>query len=263
VAHARRANDERGWSEALSWLASSAYIGPTHVDEGIARCESIREQLSGHRRAQALVLDHLAGLRAMRGEFALARRLLAEGKAILAEFGVTMHTAVSHDEAFVALVSGDATGAEAVLRTGYERLAEMGEKALLATTAAMLAHVVYEQGRWDDAWAFTQAADDAAAADDVSAQISWRAVRAQLLARRGDIAEAKLMSDEAVSMAAQTDWLTDHADALMSRAQVLQVAGDGKEAAAAFESAIALYVQKGNTVAVQRARSLFGQSVPV
>jgi class 3 adenylate cyclase/tetratricopeptide (TPR) repeat protein len=261
--HAERAGDERGWSEALSWLASSAYIGPAPVEDGIARCESIRAQLSGHRRAQALVLHPLAGLRAMRGEFTAARRLLAESNAILTELGMTMHTAVSHHEAYVARVSGDAAGAEAVLRTGYERLEEMGEKALLATTAAMLAHVIYEQGRLDDAWAFTQTAEDAAAADDLSAQIIWRTVRARLLARRGEMADAERMSAEAVALAGRTDWLTDHADALLSQAQVFRMAGETKAAAEALESAIALYTRKGNTIGARRARSSLDFQVPV
>ena len=261
--HSRLAADERGWSESLSWLASSARIGPTPVEDAIARCASIREQLSGHRRELALVLDHVAALLAMRGEFGNARRLLAESKAIMAELGVTIHTAVSHDEAFVAFVSGDLAGAEAVLRAGHERLAEMGEKALLATTAAMLAEVIYEQGRMDDAWDFTQASEAAAAADDVSAQITWRAVRAQILARRGEMAEAKRLSGEAVSMAAGTDWLTNEGDALMSRAHVLRMAGESRAAAESFERAVALYAKKGNTVAVQHASSAFGDSVPV
>ena len=151
VEHAERSGDERGWSNALSWLASSALIGPAPVEEAISRCESIRARLSGHRREGALVLDHLAGLEAMRGDFAAARRLLADRDAVMADLGVTMHTAVSHDEALVALLSGDAAGAEAVLRGGYDRLSEMGEKALLASTAAMLAHSILEQGRPDEA----------------------------------------------------------------------------------------------------------------
>jgi tetratricopeptide (TPR) repeat protein len=261
--HAQRTGDERGWSEALSWLASSAYVGPAHVDDAIVRCESIRAQLSGRRRSQALALHPLAGLRAMRGEFAAARHLLAESNAIFTDLGVTMHTAVSHYEAFVALVSGDAAGAEAVLRVGYERLAKMGEKALLATTAAMLAHVLYEQGRLDDAWAFTRAAKDATAANDLSAQIMWRAVRARLLARKGEMAEAKGLSAEAVALAAPTDWLTDRADALLSQAQVLRMAGDTRAAMGAFEDAIGLYVRKGNTIGARHARSSLDIQVPV
>ena len=261
--HAQRAGDDRGWSEALSWLASSAYVGPAHVDDAIARCESIRGQLSGRRLSQALVLHPLAGLRAMRGEFAAARHLLAESNAIFTDLGVTMHTAVSHHEAFVALVSGDAAGAEAVLRTGYERLAKMGEKALLATTAAMLAHVLYEQRRLDDAWAFTRAAKEASAANDLSAQIMWRAVRARLLARKGEMAEAKRLSAEAVALAAPTDWLTDRADSLLSQAQVLRMAGDTRAAMDAFQDAIGLYSRKGNTIGARHARSSLDIQVPV
>ncbi len=251
----RRASDERGWAEALSWLASSAYVGPTPVGDGIARCEAIRAELSDFRRSQALVLQPLAGLRAMRGEFALARRLLAESSAVQAELGVTMHTAVSHHEAYVALVSGDIDGAATLLSTGYERLEEMGEKALLAETAAMLADVVFEQGRFDDAWRFTQVAEETAATDDLSAQVLWRTARARLLAQRGALLEAKRVGAEAVALAARTDWLTDQADALLSQAQVLSAAGDGRKAADACRGAIDLYTRKGNEVGARRAHS--------
>ena len=256
VEHAERSGDERGWSNALSWLASSALIGPAPVEEAISRCESIRDQLRGYRREQALVLDHLAGLEAMRGEFAAARQLIAERKAVMAELGVTMHTAVSHDEAFVALLSADAASAEAVLRAGYVRLSEMGEKALLASTAAMLAHSIVEQGHLDDAWEFTQVAEETAAADDVSAQIGWRSVRARILARRGEAPEAKRLSAEALTLAARTDWLSEHADALLAHAEVLGLAGEPAAAADAFRGAIALYERKGNTIGARRARSM-------
>ena len=256
VEHAERAGDERGWSNALSWLASSALIGPAPVEEAISRCESIRARLSGHRREGALVLDHLAGLEAMRGDFAAARRLLADRDAVMADLGVTMHTAVSHDEALVALLSGDAAAAEAVLRGGYDRLSEMGEKALLASTAAMLAHSILEQGRPDEAGELTQVAAEMAADDDMSAQIGWRSVRARILARRGEIAEAKRLSAAAVEMAGRTDWLSEHADALLARAEVLGLAGDPATAAEAIRNAIALYDEKGNTIGANRARSM-------
>jgi ATP/maltotriose-dependent transcriptional regulator MalT len=198
----------------------------------------------------------------MQDEVGLARSLLAESKAMMAELGVTMHTAVSHDEAFVAMAAGDLGGAEAVLRAGYERLDEMGEKALLATTAAMLAHVLEEQGRAEEAWAFSDAAQVTAADDDLSVQIMWRAVRARLLARRGAIPQAKRMSAEAVRLAERTDWLTDHADALISHAQVLRMAGDRGGAEDACDTAVALYSEKGNRVGIRRARAQFGDHVP-
>jgi ATP/maltotriose-dependent transcriptional regulator MalT len=126
----------------------------------------------------------------------------------------------------------------------------------MATTAAMLAQIICEQGRLDDAWAFTEVAEEAAASDDLSAQILWRGVRARLLARRGDMSEAKRLSSEAVRLAARTDWLTDHADALLSRADVLRMAGESEATANAVHAAAALYERKGNTVGARRARSM-------
>lgn len=254
--HARRADDDRTWADSLGWLASSAHIGPTPVEEGIARCEDIHAQLSGHRRLQALVMHPLAALRAMRGEFATARRLLADGNAILTELGLTMHTAVSHQEAYVAIAAGDLAEAEAVLREGYARLDEMGEKALLATTAAMLADVVeVGEQNLDEAWGLTRIAAETAADDDLSAQILWRSVRARLLARGGEQEDAQRLSAEAVELAARTDWLTERADALLSHSSVLTAAAEPEAAAEALESAIELYARKGDSAGAQRARS--------
>jgi tetratricopeptide (TPR) repeat protein len=247
----------------LNWLASSAHNGPTPAEEAIARCESIRSQLRDHPRAQAMVLQPLAALRAMRGEIEAAKRLLADSNATIAEFGLSMHTAVSHHEAQVPLLAGDTAGAEAILRAGYERLEEMGEKALLADTAAMLAEVLWEQGRADEAWDYTQEAEAGAAHDDLSAQIGWRIVRARLLARAGDIAEAKRISAEAVELAARTDWLCDHADALLSQGDVHRFAGDADSATPAIREAIALYERKGHTIGAQRARSTLAEQIPV
>jgi ATP/maltotriose-dependent transcriptional regulator MalT len=261
--HFRRAGDQRGWSDVLSWLASSAYVGPMPVERAIARCESIRAQLADHPRPQALVAHPLAGLRAMRGEIAEARQLLSQSNATMADLGVTMHSAVSHHEAYVALLADDANHAEEILRAGHERLTEMGEKALLADTAALLADVVYDRGRADEALALTMEAEEAAAADDISAQIVWRTVRARIRARGGEIAEAKRISAEAVGMAARTDWLCDHAQALLSQGQVLLVAGEADAAGRAMRGAIALYDRKGNTIGARRARSTLEVGVTV
>lgn len=260
--HARRADDDPGLADALSWLASSAYFGPAFVADGIARCEALGARLSAESRAQAVVLDSLAGLHAMRGELDAARRFLARSNSILAELGRGMQSAVSHPEAFVALNSGDAPGAEQVLRAGYDRLLEMGERALLSSTAAMLARALYEQERLDEAWAFTRVAEETAAGDDVSAQITWRSERARLLARRGAAAEAKRVAAEAVGIAARTDWLAEHGDALLAQAEVLRRADGPAAAGAAVSEAIDLYERKGNQIGVRRAQSMQVMNAP-
>jgi class 3 adenylate cyclase/tetratricopeptide (TPR) repeat protein len=256
AAHARRAGDEPGAADAMCWLASAACEGPTPVPEAILRCESILAELQVDRRSQALAMRPLATLHAMAGRLDEARGLLERANAILGELGVGLTSSACHDDALVALLAGDAASAEAALRHGYAALDEMGERALLATTAAMLGRALYLVGNLDEALAFADAAQNAAAADDLSAQILARTARAQVLAHRGDTRAAEQLSARAVAMASRTDWLNDHADAMMVHADVLIAKGDSAAAEAARSRALDLYDRKGNVMAADRARAM-------
>ncbi len=256
VGHALAAGDENGRGEAMGWIVSALTFGPTPVPLAIARSEEIIEQLKPERYATALTLRPIANLHAMAGHFDVAAEILAHSNAILADLGVSMHSAVAHFEAAIALLAGDLAAAEAVLRTGYERLEAMGERALLATTGALLATAVLARGDDDEAWRIVDAAQAAAAADDLSAHMLCRGVRARLLARRGELPAALRVSEEAVALAAQTDWLVDHGDALMARAEVLHAAGDQAAALATVRDALALYERKGCAPSADRALAL-------
>ena len=91
----------------------------------------------GNLQATADVLKPLAGLHAMEGRFEEARSLLVTSDAAFEELGLTLSTAVSHHAAMVELLAGDPAAAERRLRRGYAALEEMGDKALLSTTAAL------------------------------------------------------------------------------------------------------------------------------
>ena len=77
AAHASRVGDEHARAEILTWIASSLWIGPTPVLEGIVRCEEILRDVHGHLEAEALTLRHLGSLHAMNGRYDLGRSLLA------------------------------------------------------------------------------------------------------------------------------------------------------------------------------------------
>src|SRR5215207_3847843 len=239
----------------MCWLASAACEGPTPVTEAIPRCEAILEQLQADRRSQAHTMRPLASLHAMAGSLDRSRELFDRANAILDELGVGLSSAAPHDEAYVAMLVGDAPAAEAALRDGYERLNEMGERALLATTGAMLAQALYLRGSLDEALEFAEAAQAAAADDDLSAQILARTARAQVLACRGDTTAADRLSGEAVALASQTDWLNCQADTLVVRAEVLRAADEPEPAGTAVRAAVGLYERKGNVMAADRARS--------
>jgi Flp pilus assembly protein TadD len=92
--------------------------------------------------------------------------------------------------------------------------------------------------------------------EDVDAQVGWRLVRAKLLARRGDVAEAETLARDALARASSTDYLDLRALALADLGAVLRIAGHRDEAEAGIREAVALYEQKGNAAAAGRVRSI-------
>jgi len=61
--------------------------------------------------------------------------------------------------------------------------------------------------------------------------------------------------DRATALAARTDYLNLHGEALSDLAEVLALAGKRDEAAAALENALEHYERKGNLVSAQRAQT--------
>ena len=86
-------------------------------------------------------------------------------------------------------------------------------------------------------------------------EMLWRQVRAKVLARRGEHAEAERLAREAVAIGDDTDLLDAQGDAYADLAEVLLLAGKPDEAAAALEQALERYERKGNLVSAQRMRT--------
>jgi DNA-binding SARP family transcriptional activator len=253
--YARTSGEERELFEILGWRASAAVESPTPVDEAIQTCGEIREQVRASPVAVAVTLHPLAALHAMRGEFDEARVLVREGNAILADVG-RLQSAVSHHEALVEMLAGNPSGAEEQLLAGYERLEEMGEKAVLATTAAMLAQALYTQESYEEAERFCSVSEHTGAVEDLLTQVIWRGVRAKILARRGQLDEAQALALEATRLVGQTDLVNRQGDALLDLAEVLRAAGRTADADAAARDALDRYTLKGNVVGAENARLL-------
>ncbi len=250
--HAERGGAERELFEILDWRVTAALYGPTPVDEGIESCAQIGERVRQSPVAYAETLYPLAALHAMRGEIDVARSLLAEGPDL--DEPRVYSVGLAQPEALVEMLAGRPEVAEDRLRAALGTLEQMGEKALLSSTAAMLAQALYEQARLDDAEEAARLSRENAAGEDVSAQIVWRGVQAKILARRGETYDADALAQEAVELAAGTDFLTFHADALIDLAEVLDAAGRAEAARDAARSALDLYEEKGNLVSAERAR---------
>jgi predicted ATPase/DNA-binding SARP family transcriptional activator len=259
--HARRAGDERELFEILCWRASAAVFGPAPVADAIRRCTEIRERVHTSPVAVAVTLHPLGLLHAMNGDFDQARRLIRQGNQILDELD-RLHSAVSHHEAMVEMLAGQPAAAEERLRLGYQKLQEMGEQALLATTAAMLGQAIYAQGRYREADSFCLVSERTAAAEDLPTQVKWRGVRAKVLGREGRVGEAEALAREAVRLAEPTDMLTMRADALVDLAEILGLRGLSAEAETAARTGLALYERKEDRVSATRARLQLAARTP-
>jgi ATP/maltotriose-dependent transcriptional regulator MalT len=203
------------------------------------------------------MVNPLASLHAMRGEFALADGFLRQANETLHQLG--SQGWVSHHEALVRLLAGEPALAEIPLRAGVETLAAVSDRAMLATTSAMLAQAVYAQGRLREADEWCQRAADAGAVDDIVTQVIWRGVKAKILARQGHCEQAAALAREAVALAEPTDLLSHRGDAMLDLAEVLATCGHTDESQRAVQTGLSLYEQKDNTIGAARARSLLGK----
>jgi predicted ATPase/class 3 adenylate cyclase len=267
----RLAAGERDWAEALrfaerggfaaeraesvSWLLISAVFGPLPVEDGIARCKQFAGAAAAEPTTQAFCSCERAVLEAMRGDFGLARELLADGRHALEELGLPVWVAVTGQEVFfVEMLAGDAATAAAVLGRSYETLAEMGERSFRSTIAGLLAHALYALGEHDEAERFSRLSEAVATRDDVFSQVLWRGARAKVLAQRGETEAGAAAAREAVALAERTELLTTHADALLDLGEVLALAGRDDEARAAARTAAELHERKGNLTSLAQAR---------
>src|SRR6185312_1932020 len=242
-------------AESVSWLLVSAIFGPLPVEEGIARCRAFYE-VADDPATRAFCCVEQAPLEAMRGKFERARELLADGKRGLEELGLSVWAANTAQEAFaVEMLAGNPAGAAAVLRESYETLEQMGERGFLSTVAGSLAQALCALGADDEAERYSRACEAAAAPDDVSAQVLWRASRAKVLARRGELEAAEEMVRVAVAIVEQTDLLNDQAQTLLDLSEVLRLAGRVDEARTAAAEAASLFERKGNLPSLERARA--------
>ena len=253
--HARRAGNKRLVARSGLGLANGLLPGPTPVLEGIAQCERILEQVQDDRHVSGIVMCITAQLRAMNGEFDVARALCRKGRAALHELGNgVMAAQTGVDFARIELLAGDLAGAERELRADFAFLRGAGETYVLSTVATVLARVMREQGRDDEALALSQEAEFAAADDDVDAQVQWRSVRAPILARRAQGAEAEALARRALELALQADAPLLQAEASADLAEVLLQTGRPDEAHEQFNTAAKLWSVKGDRVSAARAR---------
>src|SRR4029453_9405789 len=243
----------------------AALWGQSRVTRASGRCLDVVRVLripQGAPAVEAVALRCQGVLEALRGRTEAARRMIAASRRMGGEPGVPqglLETEVS--AGLVELIEGDDPAAEPCLRTAYEGLRDHGLGIDAARAAALLGRTLLPQGRAAEAEALSHESE-ALAGDDLQAAITWRRVRAEALALRGEHASAIEFASKAVAIAAATDNLLHHADARLALAAALRAAGRSGEGDAEERRAVELWTAKGATLLAERPRREAGRVEP-
>jgi tetratricopeptide (TPR) repeat protein len=130
----------------------------------------------------------------------------------------------------------------------------MDEKGFLSTVAAQLADVLCELGRYEEARDLIERSATLAAPDDVTSQTMWRTARSKVLAHARSLDEAETLARDALIRIEASDFLNEHAEALVQLAAVLSMRGRIDEADAVSRQAVALFERKGNVIRAKSTR---------
>lgn len=235
----------------------TALRGPTPVSEAIRQCEAVRNENEGDLRLEAIVRGELALLEAMRGRFAVARELAANAEKTLLDLGLTLVLAVvQHDAGVVELLAGEPGRAAIYFRDACDSMEKIGERGNLSSYAALLARALVDEGEDAEADRYARLSQDSALEEDVFSQVLWREARARLLCRSGNVGHARVLAEEAVTLAEQTDDLNLTGSAHATVGAVLAGGAEVGEAAAAYDRACGFFEQKGNLTSAAHAREL-------
>jgi class 3 adenylate cyclase/tetratricopeptide (TPR) repeat protein len=258
LVHADAAGDEREVAEIRLWLGTCLCYGPTPVSAAIDRCRVMLEQAHGVRWVEASILGMLGFLHAMADDPVQAHDYHGRSGAILEELGMTFPLAArAVNSARIEVMAGDLAAAEQQLRWGYEQFEQIGETEVRSTMAAMLAQVLHEQGREDEAEQFALTSDELAAADDVYSQLLWRSALAKVRARRDGADDARELAQQAVKLAAATDSLSFHGWALLDLARVEALLNGGVPPPELIAEAMELFERKQDAASLRRAAAQF------
>ena len=192
-----------GWSAAgcLAELTAALFYGPTPVSDAVLRCDELLEDATD-KAGRANILVYKGGLEALAERFDAGRSLLAEASSTYEEIGEVYALANNSGRVLgrLELIAGDFRAAELALRESCNTLDRFNDWAGLSTSAADLAQALYGQDRVEEAEGWTEVAQTRARSDDLSAQFSWRAIRAKLEARAGNMEAGTKLGFEALEI---------------------------------------------------------------
>jgi class 3 adenylate cyclase/tetratricopeptide (TPR) repeat protein len=239
-------------TEGLGSLAAYRYFGSTPAPDLL---EWLDENEPGAAQNQFLRAYRAMTL-AMLGRADEGRAILAESRADQAERGggTLLANLLSFESVDLELWAGDPMAAAEFGAEGFRLHEEMGNRDFLPFAAGQLAQATYALDQLEEAERWAGRSAELGTSDDALKEMNWRQVKAKVLARRGEHAEAERLAREAVAIGDGTDSLIGQGDAYADLAEVLFLGVNPDEAAAALRQALDRYERKGHIVLAQRIR---------
>ena len=250
--HARRARAGAEMVGTLAGLSAQALLhGPTPVDEAIAGIQDLRDELGLDSPLRGSINTSLAGLLAMRGDFAEARRLFRDAAATYEEFGLRFRRAnQSFVGAQIELLAGDTPAAEQQLRASTAAFDEIGAATSATTHRALLAEVVARLGRVEEATELAQQVAVQASSHDLIAQVLSRTALARVRLGEGSTQEAVELATEASRLLTDAEFPQLAIAALTAGAEAAAAADDGADAERLLTEARQIAEAKGATASL-------------
>ena len=222
-------------------------IGPAPVEESLQAADAALASVSDLRSAAELKLTRATALASV-GRLDEARVEYREGLAILFEIGQQWWAegVMGQLGAFIEIQAGDFEAALACLEESVRAADAIGERAYSSTTVALLADVLCELGRFDEAIEMSRVSEERSSQDDLMSEASWRSARGRALAAQGQDREADEMMDRALELIAATDMVGIQGDIWRHMADLRSTLGrPPSDVAAALTEARRLYAVKG------------------
>jgi class 3 adenylate cyclase/tetratricopeptide (TPR) repeat protein len=232
-------------------LGSASYFGPNSVADAIRTHEFALELVEQSVITRAGLLNARAALMAMQG---LEDEWLAEIERVDRMVAETPNGNLFQTRGEAARVLGRLDQAEAIFREAVAFWDARGETAFNSTITALLALVLCDLDRFDEAEDQAARSSDLSAEDDFASQAVWRMARARVRSDRGDHEGALKDADEAASILDATDYIAWQAEGDEVHGLVRAQAGRIGEATTDLKRSIERFERKGVVPAVERVR---------
>ncbi len=234
-----------------SRILTCLVLGPTPVDDAVARVEELVRRTSSAPLLEAWAIQALGSLRAMEGRMDEARELMLTGWRTVRDAGHLVSAAGNAQRfQFIERRAGGPDveqRIEKVVREGLEVLERLDDRSFMPTVALDLAQCLVRQGRDDEARTYWELGRERSLPNDVVNFVYVDVIEGLMLAREGRIDDAIPLARRGLERAETTDFFNIRG--LRAReplAEILALAGSEIEAASVAADAIAIHQAKGD-----------------